>query len=134
MMRLDRKGFIFIEVSLAIIIISIALIVVAGLFVPSTAAYSNAADYTVAANLAQKQLELLKAQPSSFWNVELPVAVDWQGKEVQPINLNTINYYISTKALSTDSSNSLVEVQVTVSWTKGNRPQTMQMVAFFAKK
>jgi Tfp pilus assembly protein PilV len=129
-----QQGFIFIEVLIATIIISIGLVAVATIFVPATINYGNAADYTVATNLAQKQIELLKAQPISFWNVTLPFAVDWQGKEVQPINLNTINYQVTTKALPVGASNSLVEVQVTVSWLKGNKPHTMQVVAFFSKK
>lgn len=130
----QQHGFIFIEVLIATIVISLGLVAVATIFIPATVNYRNAADYTVAANLAQKQIELLKAQPISFWNGTLPFTVDWQGKEVQPINLNSINYQVATKALPVGASNSLVEVQVTVSWVKGHKPHTMQLVTLFSKK
>ncbi|KYZ77073.1 hypothetical protein AXX12_02755 [Anaerosporomusa subterranea] len=134
MRRTGQNGFILVEVLVAIIIISVALTAVAAMFVPATAAYSSAADYTVAANLAQKQLELLKTQPSTFWNGALPRTLSWQGTETLPINLNGIDYQITTQVLAIPTSNSLVEVQVTVNWSKGTKVQSMQMVALFSTK
>jgi hypothetical protein len=122
-----------VEILLAVIISSAALTAAAAMFVPATIAYSSAADYTVAAGLAQKQLELLKTQPPSFWNEALPGNVSWQGTEILPINLNGVDYQITTQVLATPASNSLVEVQVTVNWSKGKKLQSMQMVAFFSK-
>ena len=125
-----------VDIVLAVIITSVALTAVAALFVPATVNYSNAADYTAAVNLAQKQLELLKVRPSSVWAAEsVPCSIEWQDvTESLPIRLNNVDYQVETQVLSTTVSNFLVEVQVTVNWTRGKIPQTIQMTAFYSKK
>lgn len=123
------------DVLLAIVIVSVALTAAAALFVPATTSYSSAADYTVAANLAQKQIELLKTQPVSFWQNALPMTVAWQDStESMPIRLNAIDYHVTTQVSATSVSNSLVEVTVTVNWSKSGKDQNLQVVAFFANK
>lgn len=56
----QQQGFLMIEVSVAIVIISVALFAIAGMFIQSTMAGKQAADYTVATNLAQQAMEYLK--------------------------------------------------------------------------
>lgn len=137
MKRIAQRGFILVEVLVAVIIISVALTAVAAMFVPATAAYSNAADYTVAANLAQKQLELLKTWQSSDWAAALLLGkAEWQGDEPEPkmpIHLNGVDYSIDTKVSLANVSNSLVEVKVIVSWSRGGKALNTQFVAFYSK-
>jgi Tfp pilus assembly protein PilV len=132
-----QKGFILMEVLIAVIIISLGIVAVAAVFIPATAKYANAADYTVATNLAQKQLELLKNLTPTEWNVALlQGTVDWQGDEPEPkmpISLNAIDYTVDTKVSLASVSNSLVEVNVTVSWSRGGKAQSLQFGAFYTR-
>lgn len=130
MARLRRqRGFIMAEVVIAIMIIGIALIAIAGMFIQSTNATSGAAEYTAATNLAQKQLELLKLQPYTYWkNIAVTTTIAWQGTvgETDPYSVAT------TASVSAENSN-LVEVVVVVSWTQQGQSRQVQLTAFYSK-
>ena len=124
-----QRGFIMAEVVIAIMIIGIALIAITGMFIQSTKATSGAAEYTAATNLAQKQLELLKLQPHTYWkNMIVTTAIAWQGTvgETDPYSVAT------TATVSAENSN-LVEVVVVVSWTQQGQPRQVQLTAFYSK-
>lgn len=55
------------EVVLAVTVVSMVLVAVAGLFCKTTQLVTRAGEYTAAANLAQGMLEELKAKDNSFW-------------------------------------------------------------------
>jgi type II secretory pathway pseudopilin PulG len=132
-----EQGFIFIEVLIAVIIISIGIVAAGAVFIPSTASYAQAADYTVATNLAQKQLELLKTWDADSWrNALLLGTIEWQGEEPQPnmpLNLNGVDYTVETKVSDASVSNALVEVTVTIFWSRGGKAQSAEFIAYYSK-
>lgn len=63
----DQRGFLMIEVTVSILILSVALVAIAVIFSQATQANIRASEYTVATNLAQEQLEILKSKDNLFW-------------------------------------------------------------------
>lgn len=115
------------ELVLAMMIIGIALIAVAGMFIQSTRATSSAADYTKATNLAQKQLELLKLKQAAYWsNLTLPATLEWQGATGE-----TAFYSVATTASVSSENSNLVEVIVVVSWNQQGQLCQVQLTAFY---
>jgi len=134
--RLDKnrqKGFLLIEVLVAIVIITVALVPIAGMFIQSTQATRNASQFTVATNLAQEQLELLKSWTPLKWTTATS-PVPWQGTGASPIELNNVNYDVETVVNPCPEINSanLVQVTVTVSWNSGSSGSVV-MTAFYPK-
>lgn len=111
-----EQGFLMIDVLLAVVIVSVALLGVSGMFIQSTRATQSAADYTQVANLAQMQMEWLKAaqlNPKDDTYAfkkgkNIPANIPWQGDEVAVPASYTI--LTTPKDIATD----LVEVTVTV--------------------
>jgi len=124
-----NKGFILAEVLLAIFIISIALVAISGMFTQAIQANLMAKDYTVAANLAQKQLELLKSHPPEYWaGLTLPCTIPWS----DTIQLPPPRYILITNASISDADDSLVEVTVVVSWQEKGREGNLQFVTLYS--
>lgn len=91
----SNGGFFLADVVGGMLIISIALVLVSGLFVQAIRTNIVATNYTIATNLAQKQLELLKVQPPEFWSIlQLPCTLPWQDKEQIP----EVRYVLTTQA------------------------------------
>lgn len=132
----NQKGFLMVEVIVATVIISVALVAISGMFINSTIANRKAADYTVAANLAQKQMELLKVQPSSYWAAisVFPKNISWQdSSETTPLSINNITYTITTTADVCSEDSNLVQVTVAVSWDDRGVSRALQLTTFYAK-
>lgn len=111
MVRLQtKKGFLMIEVVIAIVIASIALVAAAGMFIQATKVSSEAEQYTTATALAQEQLERLKQQPYTFW------AAPTFSPNPYTVTLNNVVYTVTTVTETGDDSAHLVQVKVTVSW------------------
>ena len=131
-----QTGFIMIEVIVATVIISIALVAAVGMFIQSTQANASASDYTVAVNLAQKQLEMLKTTqtPADWAGLSLPCDMPWQDTAAMPPRtLNHITYNITTTVVqSVEDSTNLVEVIVQVNWVRGGN-HSVQMTAAYPK-
>ena len=129
-----QHGYIFIEILVSIILLSVGICAAAAVFIPATTNHALAADYTTAANLAQKQLELLKTWQPVDWETA-GETIAWQDSdEAMPISLNGINYAVETKKVSPASvSNSLIEVTVTVSWSRNGRTNNVQYTAVYPK-
>jgi Tfp pilus assembly protein PilV len=129
-----------VEVVLATVLISLALVAVVGMFIQATLSNVNAAEYTVAANLAQKQVQLLNANyTAAEWNaMTLPNNdIPWQDTnydETVPIMLNNRLYNVTTSAIvcPEDPSN-LVEVTVNVTWIGWRTTQSVQVTTAFSK-
>ncbi|MDU4959771.1 MAG: type II secretion system protein [Sporomusaceae bacterium] len=126
-MRQGQRGFILIEILVVIVLISTALTAAAALYRPAILSRSGAAEMTAAAALAQKQMELLKARPASFWRSP-PAILPWQGSETMPLLLNGVEYQVVTRVVGTGNP---AEVAVNVFWPKDTGMQSLQLTAFF---
>lgn len=132
-----QKGFLLVETSVAITIIAIAFLVLVGLFIQLTQTTNISAQYTVAANLAQKQIELLKNQPVTFWNelnLSEPQSINWQDNTLNPNNMRP-SFIVTTTARQCAEINAanLVTVIVTIQWVEFGRNQTVSFTTFFSK-
>jgi len=124
----SNKGFMLAEVTLAMLIISVALVPIASMFTQAIQADMMAHHYTVAANLAQKQLELLKTQPPEYWaTCSPPCSIPWQDS-TQPV---PSRYTILTTGVATHHD-SLVEVRVMVSWRERGLENKLQFVTLYS--
>ena len=129
-----QKGFLIVEVMLAVLIISIALVAAMGMFIYSTKANSDASEYTVAATLAQKQLEMLKMKdPQNYWaklDLTSTTKIAWQDTTSPP----PTRYTIDTVASACSENPNLVEVIVTVAWDKRNsQPANIKITTYYSK-
>ncbi|WP_378956339.1 type II secretion system protein J [Pelosinus sp. sgz500959] len=108
---MPNQGFILAEVTLAIFIISVALIPISGMLIQAIQSNTMAREYTIVANLAQKQLELLKIHSPTYWaGLSLPYNIPWQDEMKEPGD----KYKFTTKAVSVNAN--LVKVTVTALW------------------
>ncbi|MEL7632646.1 MULTISPECIES: hypothetical protein [Sporomusa] len=123
-----QNGFIMAEVVVGMMLTSIVLLAVTGMFLQSTKAANGAAEYTAAANLAQKQLELLKLRSDTYWkNLALPASIAWQGTAAA-----TGPYSVATTAFVSIDDSRLVEVVVVVSWTRQGQARQVQLTTFYS--
>lgn len=124
-----QSGFILAEVVVGMMIITMSLIAITGIFIQSNRAASVAAEFSVATNLAQKQLELLKLRPHTYWeNLALPASIGWQGTvgETEP-------YSVITNAFVSSDNNNLVEVVVVVSWKQQGQTRQVQLTTCYSR-
>jgi len=123
-----NKGFILAEVVLAISIISIALVAISGMFIQAIHTDLMANHTTVAANLAQKQLELLKTYPPEYWAaLTFPCIIPWQDNA----QILSSEYTLITNAYISAVDDHVVEVIVTVSWQEPKIECNIQFVTLF---
>ena len=122
-----------IEVLIAIIIISVALIAVTSMFIQSTRANSSGLEISTATALAQKQMEMLKTWSAANWTAltPLPQAIAWQdaSEPTMPLTRNNIAYTVVTTAAASAQDANLVQVTVSVTW----RGQSLSLVSLFSK-
>lgn len=124
----ENRGFMLVDVIIAIFLVCVALVPISGLFTQSIQTSAEAADYTRAANLIQQQLELLKTKPPEYWaELALPCQIPWQGNRLLPPSKYTLT---SQATLSTLDSH-LVQVNIIASWKERNRECNLQFVAFY---
>lgn len=94
-----------IEVIVAIVVVSVALLAAAGMFIQSTHATLRSADYTVATALGQETLEKLKAGQSP--------------PSPQVVNLNNLDYTITWQTGQLTAIDSrLSSAEATIAWTE----------------
>jgi len=123
-----EKGFILAEVILAIFIISFTLVAISTMFIQAIQADTMANHYTEAANLAQKQLELLKTHPPEYWaGLALPSVIPW-GDQAQ---LPSSRYTLTSNASISAADAHLVQVIVTASWQERSTECTIQFVTLY---
>lgn len=124
-----NQGFILADVTLAIFIISVALLIISSLITQALHTEKVASDYTIAANLIQKQLELLKCQEPIYWSdLSLPCTIQWQDHEFPP----PVAYEITTYAVTSSLDSHLVEVTVTVNWKEKSKDYSLQFINFYS--
>lgn len=122
-----NQGFIFIDMIIAILLISVALVPILGMFIQAVKINAMAKDYTIAANLAQKQLELLKTHSPDYWNgLALPCTIPWQDTTQLP----SPPYVLTTNGSSL-ADKPLVQVTVIVTWQEGGQDCNLEFVTFY---
>lgn len=136
-----QRGFLLIEVLIAAVIITIAVTAAASLLIQSAKSNSRAGKYSVAASLAQKQLEYLKSRKTTDdWaqltipeTGELILSADWQDAATDTVFLNNTIYTLTSLASKCpEDIADLVQVRVVVAWSSqpGDR---LEVTAFFSR-
>jgi len=137
-----QRGFLLIEVLIAVVIITIAVTAAASLLIQSVKSNISAGKYTVAASLAQKQLEYLKSRNTAVaWTQltipetgEVKLGADWQSEENNTVILNNTTYTLASLASKCpEDSADLVQIRVVVAWS-GNSGDNIEMTAVFSKR
>lgn len=124
-----NKGFMLVDVLVAILLLSITLVPILGMFIQAIKVDTMAKNYTVAANLAQKQLELLKTHSPDYWNgLALPCMIPWQDTTQLP----SPRYQLTTHGISV-ADEPLVQITVIVLWQEGGKNCNLQFVTFYPK-
>ncbi len=125
-----NRGFILVDVIIAFLILSVALVPILGMFIQALRVEALAGSYNTASNLAQTQLELLKSQPPEYWNgLELPCTISWQDSSQLPPPV----YDLKTYAVTTAASNHLVQVTVVVYWQESSIDYSAEFITFYSK-
>lgn len=132
-MASQKNGFMMIGVLIASMIIGLAFVAFLNLSISSTKATSSAADYTVASNLAQKQLEILKTKDKSFWiNHITDLNIPWQDSaQSNPVHINNTDYLITTRSEASVEDSQLVKVTVAVQWREQENDQLLQVIMLY---
>lgn len=117
---IKQNGFLMVEVLIAVVIITVALVSVAGMYIQSTKAGIQATDYTMAASLAQDRMERLKAG-QTITNNEV-VSIGGVGY--------TITFQNTPTALDADK---LFLIQVTVQWVERGQSQNIVITTYLAR-
>jgi len=137
----NQQGFLLIEVLVAAVIIAVAVTAAAGLMIRSVKSNSSAARFTVAASLAQKQIEYLKSsRTTAEWTelaireageVELDTA--WLCEASRTVILNHTTYTLASLASKcAEDSADLVQVRVVVAW-GGQAGESLDMTTFCSR-
>ena len=128
-----QKGFLLVESLLAILVITIALTAATLMYVQSSKAGVVSVETSTATALAQKQMELLKTQPATYWaalTLTSPHDIVWQDtSQTMPLVKNNISYTVTTTASQATQDISLVQVTVQVSWSG----KSISLVSLFSK-
>lgn len=121
----NGKGFIMADVMLAMLLLSIAILPIARLFTQAMGVDRLAQHYTVATNLAQQQLELLKTQPPAYWR-NPTLFIPWQDSW-HPV---PATYQLTTHSGPLPDE-SLVQVTVTITWQEGGNDYSLQFITWY---
>jgi prepilin-type N-terminal cleavage/methylation domain-containing protein len=105
----NRNGFTLIEILVALVILSIALLALAGLMVTTTKNNAAGGHLTEAATFAQDTLERLRVSPLS----SIPTGVMIQNSCVGSTG---VLYTGSWRASVANSSSTLDRISITVNW------------------
>jgi Tfp pilus assembly protein PilV len=140
---LSQQGFLLIEVLLAIVIISTALIAIGGLFLHTGKSASTSTEYTTAANLALKQFEYLKLRQQGTNPILTTTTTypykrnDWLDSDLETTATSSNPVFsVNTTAVqcTEENASTLVEVTVTVSWhNKQSIAYAVPFTTFFPK-
>lgn len=125
----ENRGFILADVTLGIFIITVALLAISILFTQALQAEKIASNYTLAVNLVQKQLELLKNKSPIYWaELDLPCTIPWQDNSLPP----PATYELTTHAVISALDSHLVQITVTAQWREKRQDYSIQLVTFYS--
>jgi type II secretion system protein I len=111
----DERGFTLIEILIALVILAVSLLALAGLMARTTKNNSLAAHMTEAATLAQNKLEQLRATPSAMIQQQLNTSYP-----DNPVGFSSgITYTRTWRAVPNVPlpGATLAEITITVTWT-----------------
>lgn len=137
----NQQGFLLIEVLVAAVIIAVAVTAAAGLMIRSVKGNSSAARFTVAASLAQRQVEYLKgSRTAADWTElaipdagEVELGSAWLCQASRTVILNHTTYTLTSLASKCpEDSADLVQVRVVVAW-GGQDGESLDMTTFFSR-
>lgn len=115
---LGEKGFLLLEVVIAIVIITVTLTAVTGMFIQATRMNSMAKHLTTATALAQQSLELEKKNASESGYDQDGFSHYWQSYagSSSVISLNNTSYTVLSEPQPADDMLRTIQVKITVSW------------------
>jgi Tfp pilus assembly protein PilV len=123
----NGKGFMLLDVVVCLLLVTILVMPISGLFLQAITSNTFAKHTTVAANLAQTQLELLKTFPTIYWHdLSVPCTIPWQDKSQSPPAF----YEFRTEGISVDAG-LLVEVKVQVTWQEQGKKRDLTLITYY---
>jgi len=125
-MAQGQQGFLMLEALTASVVVSVAVLAIAGLFILSLQVNAVAADYTAATNLAQEKMELLSAMDTSA----LPSIVFAD----EEISLNNRSFHRQTTVVvrkDLDPAANFMQVTVQVSWIEAGKSFHVSLLKYF---
>lgn len=131
---LEEKGFLLLEVAIAILIITVTLTAVTGMFLQATKMNSMAKHLTTATALAQESLELEKKNALESGHDQDGFSHYWQSYSGSSsvISLNNTSYTVSSEPQPADDMLHTIQVKVTVSWSSYG-DQSVLMTALYPR-
>ncbi len=138
-MRVEgQQGFLMLDVILAMLVIAIALVTVAGMFTQSMRATASASGYTLATNIAQQELENFKEKIESQNDQTLNNIDNYP---YHPADVTKTDPLVCTVRMSanvlgdksrgeSDPDNKIVAATVTVLWKERGRDYSVQLSTY----
>lgn len=114
---LKQKGFLLVEVVVAMLILAVGILSVSGMLLQSVKANANAAEESAAVRLAQQRMERLRGQPKEFWILNCPssnISFPDESSSMQQNNVTYSIFSISEDFHITGNSGNVVLAKVTV--------------------
>jgi Tfp pilus assembly protein PilV len=133
-----QHGFLIIEIIIAVLILSIALVAIVRVFPKPLQLSSISLRRSAAANLAQQAVETLKASDAAFWNsIDEKTDIDFsEHSHIMTVkqSVNQIEYTIQgTVQPHTSLLNGIVVATITVSYIEDGKIQSQKYVTYFTK-
>lgn len=129
----NQKGFLLMDVVLAMLIITIALVAIVGMYTKSLQANTKAGNYTIATNVAQQRMEEVKRDIEERrnnimdWNkVTYPVTTIASGNEIPNSTIETTASLYSPSDLTCK----IVVITVTVKWSDTTGDNVINMTTY----
>lgn len=122
----NEHGFLLLEALTVSVILSVAALALAGLFILSLQTNALAADYTTATNLAQEKMEVLSAMDSSVL-----ASAAFADEE---ISINHRPFHRQTVIVvrnDLDPANKLFQATVQISWEEAGRSFHVSLLNYF---
>lgn len=129
-----QQGYFFIDMVIAMAILAVALVSIAGMFFYSTKTSASAAHYTAATNIGRQQMEFLKKWKASDWSdPNLPSSLPWQG-DCNDLIINKMVFEVKTDVIQLNATDpGLIQINVLVSWREAEGVKMIQFTTFFSK-
>lgn len=122
----NQEGFVLIDSMIGIVILTVALLAIASMFVQGSMAHRASLSRSDAYNYAQEKVEELKNRTAAEWTTAVPAAQTTYILATESRSLNNITFTCVTQARTattdtavtgTNINTKLIHAQVTVTWT-----------------
>lgn len=128
-----QDGFLLMDVVLAMLIITVALVAIAGMYTQSLQTNSRASNYTIATNMAQQRIEEVKRDIEerqnsikNWNNVTYPFTITAAGNEIPNSTIETVASLLTPS----DRDCKIVVITVTVNWNDNTGSNTVTMTTY----